>query len=160
MINELPDLNDLDTGGGMGQPNQSMSRGVPGGVPGGMSQQSHIGELVPPGMVDSARKHIRSTGKPFMNESGMTPYNPPNHYRSYENYGDSPSAPNGYYSDRSAHHYHSQPIPSLHCIEIANHIAECPVCKKIYNCNTTIYIAIIIALAIVCLLLLKRVLNV
>lgn len=48
----------------------------------------------------------------------------------------------------------------LNCVNICNHIKNCPVCNRLYNSNDkTIYIIIIIILGILCLLLLKRVLK-
>jgi hypothetical protein len=46
------------------------------------------------------------------------------------------------------------------CIEVANHIANCPICSKFYNNDKTLYILTIVILAIFCILLLKKVLNV
>ena len=45
------------------------------------------------------------------------------------------------------------------CIEVANHIANCPICSKFYNNDKTLYILTIVILAIFCILLLKKVLN-
>ena len=49
---------------------------------------------------------------------------------------------------------------SISCIDIASHIQNCPICSKFYNGDKSLYIIIIIILAIVSLLLLKRVLGV
>jgi hypothetical protein len=46
------------------------------------------------------------------------------------------------------------------CIDVAEHIATCPVCSKIHKCDNTIYIVTIVILVIVCLILLKKVLDV
>lgn len=48
---------------------------------------------------------------------------------------------------------------SIPCIEISNHIRDCPICSKFYNSDKTLYIIIIIILAVVCVLLLKKVLD-
>lgn len=48
----------------------------------------------------------------------------------------------------------------ISCIEIAKHIQNCPICSKFYNCDTNIYIISIVILCVICLMLLKRVLNV
>jgi hypothetical protein len=48
----------------------------------------------------------------------------------------------------------------IHCVDIIDHIKDCPVCCKIYNNNEkTIYIVIIIILVIICAFLLKKVLE-
>lgn len=56
----------------------------------------------------------------------------------------------------------SNPYPQqmCNCIDIANHIKDCPICSKFYDNDKTVYIVIIVLLTIICLLLLKRVLNV
>ena len=46
------------------------------------------------------------------------------------------------------------------CIDVANHVANCPICSKFYNNDKTLYILTIVILAIFCILLLKKVLNV
>ena len=50
--------------------------------------------------------------------------------------------------------------PPLNCIDVANHIQSCPICSKFYNNDKTLYILAIIILSIVCLLLMKKVLNI
>lgn len=47
----------------------------------------------------------------------------------------------------------------LSCITIANHIKECPICSKFYNCDNSIYIVCIVLLIIVCIILLKRIIE-
>jgi hypothetical protein len=49
---------------------------------------------------------------------------------------------------------------SYNCVDIAKHIQDCPICSRFYNNDKTAYIIAIVVLSIVCLLLLKRVLNV
>lgn len=52
--------------------------------------------------------------------------------------------------------YNSEPT----CIQVAEHTMNCVVCSKLYQHNNSGYIVMIILLAIICILLLKRVLNV
>jgi hypothetical protein len=60
-----------------------------------------------------------------------------------------------------AQHSHERPDPmSLNCVDVAMHIQECPICSKFYNGDKSLYVIVIVILAIICLLLLKRVLNV
>jgi hypothetical protein len=47
----------------------------------------------------------------------------------------------------------------LSCINIAEHVADCIVCSKLYNNNYTIFYGIIVVLVIICLILLKRVVD-
>lgn len=45
------------------------------------------------------------------------------------------------------------------CIDVANHIRMCPICSKLYNTDYTMYVLCIIILAIVCIILMKKCLN-
>ena len=55
----------------------------------------------------------------------------------------------------------SRPDPmSFNCVDISMHVQQCPICSKFYNGDKSLYIVVIVILAVVCLLLLKRVLNV
>lgn len=51
-------------------------------------------------------------------------------------------------------------VPPMSCLDIANHIQGCPICSKFYKDDKTPYIIAIALLAIICILLLKRILNV
>jgi hypothetical protein len=46
------------------------------------------------------------------------------------------------------------------CLEIADHVSLCPICSRFYRTDSTIYVIAIVLLAIICILLLKRVLNI
>lgn len=50
--------------------------------------------------------------------------------------------------------------PSSACVDVLHHCRGCPVCSKFYNNDNTLYLVIIAILAIFCIILLKRVLNV
>lgn len=56
------------------------------------------------------------------------------------------------------HQFHEQ--AHLSCISVADHASNCIVCSRLYNNDRTGYIIVIILLSIICILLLKRVLNV
>lgn len=45
------------------------------------------------------------------------------------------------------------------CAELADHVSDCRICKKFYSTDNTPYLIVIIILSIICILLLKRVLN-
>jgi hypothetical protein len=45
------------------------------------------------------------------------------------------------------------------CVEISEHVQSCPICSKFYSTDNTAYIVLIVILTVVCLMLLKRVLN-
>jgi len=125
-ISDLPDLNDLEGGQNIPQPNI----------------QAH---QVPP----KYQKFIRNSHKaPSM--AGMVPQeypqpNPMNHFMVEVEEQDE-----------------VEEIPYKHtisCIEIAEHISHCPICIKFYNNDKTIYIIAIIMLSLICILLLKKVLD-
>jgi hypothetical protein len=46
------------------------------------------------------------------------------------------------------------------CLEIADHVSLCPICSRFYRTDSTIYVIAIVLLAVICILLLKRVLNI
>jgi hypothetical protein len=46
------------------------------------------------------------------------------------------------------------------CLDVCAHIMNCPICSKFYNNDKTAYMIAIAVLAIVCILLLKKVLDV
>ena len=46
------------------------------------------------------------------------------------------------------------------CLDVAEHIANCPICSKFYSTDKTIYIIAIVILSIICILLLKKVLDI
>ena len=49
---------------------------------------------------------------------------------------------------------------SMTCLDVHSHIMHCPICSKFFKFDNTVYIIAIVVLTIVCILLLKRVLNV
>src|SRR6056300_1953922 len=51
------------------------------------------------------------------------------------------------------------PKNSPSCLDVAEHIMNCPLCSKFYHNDNTIYIITIVVLVIIVILLLKKVLN-
>ena len=49
---------------------------------------------------------------------------------------------------------------NLNCRDVCNHIKNCEVCKQLYKSDKSLYILIIVILAVICLLLFKKVLDV
>ncbi len=45
------------------------------------------------------------------------------------------------------------------CLDVSGHIEKCPICSKLYKQDKTIMIIAIVVLAIICILLFKKVLN-
>jgi hypothetical protein len=72
-------------------------------------------------------------------------------FSAVEKYGDPIDAPKSAFN---------MPADTPSCLSVAEHIASCPICSKFYNNDKTIYIIAIVVLALVCILLLKRVLDV
>ncbi len=58
-----------------------------------------------------------------------------------------------------------QPEESLHinntisCLEISHHVKKCPICTLVYKGDKTVYIIGLIVLSIICVILLKKVLD-
>jgi len=50
--------------------------------------------------------------------------------------------------------------PSFSCQDIYYHIEDCPMCKKFYRSDNTMFLIVIAILIIICALLLKKVLSV
>jgi hypothetical protein len=50
--------------------------------------------------------------------------------------------------------------PPLNCLDVCNHIKNCPLCSKFYKNDNTLYVIIIVILLILTIILTKKVLNV
>jgi hypothetical protein len=133
---QLPELSDIEQhyGGGQGMGPMSAVSG------GGMTEQV-------------LKKFIRQT-QPIHQDSGMKPYAEPSPTMLMMEEEISPQSP------QPPQQPYNKDLHDISCISIANHIADCPICSKFYNNDKSIYIIFIVLLSIVCLLLLKRVLNV
>jgi hypothetical protein len=158
-IDMLPDLEELEG-----------PRPLAGGVIGSsMHSSKYLGSgILPPSEVEKYSKFIRGNHQ-LHPESGMASY-----VNNNEQTGGTPppmTPPNQEYAvpkrenNNEGIHIGSNPKYSLpeglpSCIDCANHIASCPLCTQIYNNDKTIYIIAIVVLSIICILLLKRVLNV
>lgn len=46
------------------------------------------------------------------------------------------------------------------CLEVADHVQHCPICSKLYATDKTIYLIAIVILAVICIVLLKKILDV
>lgn len=74
----------------------------------------------------------------------------------------------------NTHNTHNVYIPSSHyendmnkfsnntfsCLDIAEHVKMCPICTRFYRNDYSLYIILIVILAIICILLTKKVLNI
>ena len=101
-------------------------------------------------------------------QSGMNPYNNQNQQQNQQNQQNQQQYQPEMYKDNKEQIFNdvgSVPKYTLQdgsptCIDVANHIATCPICSKFYNNDKTIYIIAIILLALICILLLKKLLDV
>ena len=98
---------------------------------------------------DKYRKHIRGSHM-LSQQAGMESYAPAPSHPPQEQIMMPPPPPPQQKMDAL----------SYNCIDISKHIQECPICSRFYHNDKTVYIIAIVVLSIVCLLLLKRVLNV
>ena len=137
-------------------------------------QPTYQGFTNQPGMPEEKlNKFIRKTQQ-FAPDSGMSSINPASEFV-FQNGGygasrmsNSHHATLGYGNEHlpppppSQEMYIPPPpmAPMLNCIDVAGHIKDCPICSKFYKSDSTVYVIAIVLLAIVCLLLLKKVLDV
>ena len=101
------------------------------------------------------QKFIKNPHSPPM-ESGMIP--PPHQVeRPYQPSNYQPMGGGGLeqitdFKELQAH------TPS--CLDVCSHVMSCPICSKFYNNDKTLYIMAIVILTIICVILLKKVLDV
>jgi hypothetical protein len=62
--------------------------------------------------------------------------------------------------DYEIEHYENKEKNYCSCVSVSDHVFNCKVCTKLYNNDRTIYIITIVMLSIICILLLKKVLNI
>jgi len=146
MVTDLPELNDLEAQGN----NQ-------------YGAYDHQGFTNQPGMPEEKlQKYLRAPqqlnpysgmGSPSQTNAG---YGPPMGYSQHATLNVEPMQQQQVFEHMMA----PPPEPQLNCIDVAKHIQGCPICSKFYQNDRSVYIIAIVVLSIVCLLLLKRVLNV
>ena len=56
-------------------------------------------------------------------------------------------------------HNHFFDPEELSCMTVSNHIKDCPICSKFYNCDNSMYIVCIVLLIMVCVILLKKIIE-
>ena len=139
LIDDLPDVESLDQG-----QQDRQDQGQQGQEYYGSSQQSGL-----PG--EKYGKFIR-TNREMYRGSGM------------ESYGRDSAGPRENYEPpvQELQEPIVQPryanIPHS-CLDVNSHIQDCPICSRFYNNDKTIYIIIIVILSLICLLLMKKILN-
>lgn len=151
-INNLPDLEELDTPNMI--PGMSMAPNMAPNV--GQNLYSNYGnygntDIIPAEHSEKIQKFLRNSYQSPV-ESGM--------YKSDYNQELSEVQNNhNFVENLNNNMFIRNYPPEIHCIDVSRHIDSCPICSKFYNTDKSIYIIIIVFLAIVCVLLLKRVLE-
>ena len=118
-----------------------------------------------PNQDNKYKKYIRNENHKFSPHAGMNlnptqqrPPPPPNNtYDNNKSY--TPEAYGTQIKHENGVKTFNMPINSPSCLDVAEHIANCPICSKFYNTDKTIYIISIVLLCIVCILLLKKILD-
>lgn len=153
MIEDLPDIEELDNN----------------------SQQMELNGLnmIPASESSKFQKFIRNNNNHnFHESSGMNnnrmiqSYNPYkvgyNNNMNQGSYIDSINVPNYQYPNVNQpfyEPYENVKMNPTNCLDVADHATNCPVCSKLYNNDKTVYIITIVILSIICILLLKRILD-
>ncbi len=81
-----------------------------------------------------------------------------NNYNKYPSYTQS-NYPPKYNTDDLRGDIENPYLNNISCIDFNRHVESCPICSKFYNTDKTIYFIIITILVVICLLLLKRVIE-
>jgi hypothetical protein len=166
LIEELPDLEELERG------NQNYNGG---GI-----------NMIPPDNANQINKFIRNNVYEPPVESGMAqPQRPPQRQNQHHQpqpqsqpppeqtqitqFIIPPPPPQNQFMEDSMYepNFNQPPMRynphhnyDINCVSVADHTTNCIVCSRLYQHNTSGYIVVIILLSIICILLLKRVLNV
>lgn len=146
MLDDLPELGDLERGGA---PAAYPHGEQPYGPTGHLGNSNKFDKFIRPPMRTSPDSGMGSMGG-GMHDVGVGSYQ--------ETYGPTFDSPVVFAQPPIMEQF--KPYMNMSCIDISKHIQECPVCSKFYSNDKTVYIIAIVVLAVVCLLLLKRVLNV
>lgn len=145
MIDDLPDVNDLD------EPRN----------------------YAPQGVDQQYKKYIRETQQYLPQEAGMNNEHQQMMMRRRGGGGDLERYNQEHSNNRNMAMAAQEPTEmpytttaspygssQLNCLDVCNHISSCPLCSRFYNNDKTVYNIVIAILAIICILLLKRVLNI
>jgi len=140
--------------------------------------ENYENSIIPPEQAMKVDKFIRRNQVSFSPQSGMgsihhSPHHLDKNNLQYQEYSQEYSPQ--YHSPDSPKKYHIEQYPpsrvkeevktidmpknSPSCLDVAEHIMNCPLCSKFYHNDNTIYIITIIVLVIIVVLLLKKVLD-
>lgn len=105
-------------------------------------------------------RHIRATSKtnPYEIKSGMKmqEFQKPHFFQDFQQYQPQQQIQQTVEPVQRQHYHYDE---ELSCMTIANHIKECPICSKFYNCDNSIYIVSIVLLIFICIILLKKIIE-
>jgi hypothetical protein len=139
-IEDLPELEDLEG------PRHHQSA-----IRGNYHQSSYPGaDMLPPGEANRYQKFIRKDNEAPHADSGM---------RTRELQSPQIAAPMEH-SERNTMGPNITSRDSPSCLDVADHVENCPICSKIYKSDQTIYLIAIVVLAVISIILLKKVLDV
>jgi hypothetical protein len=138
-ISELPELEDLDQ-------NKNSQQ---------MFQQNGPSSGIP----DKYKKFIRTGMGTPSPESGMNSKYPPQQQEFLQPQPQPHPHPHPHPQYQQQEEQSSNLLSDISCLDIHGHVVNCPICSRYYKTDSSIYIIAIVVLCIICILLLKRVLN-
>ena len=128
-------------------------------------------DILPNGQEVKYNKYIRQKHTPKYQEQQIynsgDDYNLPTQIQQQHAQQHAQQHPPAQFQHQHAHpHAHQQhlshhiPFHSPYsCLDVAGHIDNCPICAKFYKNDKSIYIVTIVLLVIICIILLKKVLD-
>jgi len=148
MIDDLPDLDEIAQQGYYNPHDQ------PGPDVTGYIRPQYQPPPAESGMVSQKKFGYNTYGSAYKQNSNMPSRNmpqiPPENYEMINN-------PYPFAPENSVRENY---VGSMgNCLDVSQHVENCPICSKIYKHDKTIMIITIVILAIICILLLKKVLN-
>ena len=119
-------------------------------------------DILPNGQEDKYAKFIRQKHIPKYQEQI---YDSRNDYRDLSQMQKVPQqqfqhVPQQQFQQQPYQVPHNIPLHSPYsCLDVAGHIDNCPICAKFYKNDKSIYIVAIVLLVIICIILLKKVID-
>lgn len=176
-IDELPELDDLGAYSN-NQPNDNMTLGIS-MIPNDIAEKYQ--KVIRNSHIPSSESGMFYQNPPTYQQQQIIPSQPrqiPSQVVQYESY----QPPSNNYIQQNTQQHTQQHVQqpqqiqqqygqvienqirenysSISCLDFANHVKSCPICSKFYNTDKTPYIIVIVILAVVCLLLLRKVLSI
>jgi hypothetical protein len=151
MIDDLPSLDDLEGNSGLSMIPSDNANQINKFIRNGYQPPQESGMNTRQQQQQQQNQH-----KQQQQPQQMQLYEQPTQLQVYESQPQEIQFYETYPQDKHKHKH----IEHLSCISVAEHANNCIVCSRLYNNDRTGYVIVIILLAIICILLLKRVLNV